>query len=141
MTAWRHKTLATWLALAFGSLGVHRLYLHGWRDPWAWLHLPPTLAGVVGAARLVNLGQNDTLAWWLVPLLGLMLSVGALAAIVYGLTPDERWAERHHPGQPPRPTRWGPVLGAMLALLLGGAALMSTVTVVGQKVAEAQLGG
>jgi hypothetical protein len=137
---WRSKTLATWLALAGGSLGLHRLYLHGLRDTLAWLHWPPTLAGLVGVLRLARLGQNDALAWWLVPLLGLMLALGALMALVHGLTPDERWAQRHNPGQPPRPTAWGPVLGAVAALLLGGAVLMSTIAVMGQKLAEAQLG-
>jgi len=34
----RSKTIATWLALLGGSLGLHRFYLLGWRDPWAWLH-------------------------------------------------------------------------------------------------------
>ena len=136
---WRHKAAATWLALLGGSLGLHRLYLHGPRDGLAWAHPLPTVAGLVGAVRLSNLGQNDSLAWQLLPLLGLMLALGALMAIVYGLTPDERWAQRHNPGQPPRSTGWGPVLGAVFALLLGGAVLMSTVTVVGQKLAESQL--
>ena len=30
---------------------------------------------------------------------GLMLSLGALFAILYGLTPDEKWDARHNPGQ------------------------------------------
>ena len=40
MTA-RHKskTTATLLAFLFGGLGLQRLYLRGWRDPWLWLHL------------------------------------------------------------------------------------------------------
>ena len=61
----KSKTLATWLALLLGSLGLHRLYLHGPRDLLAWLHPLPTLAGLYGMARLDVLGQDDRLAWLL----------------------------------------------------------------------------
>ena len=102
---YKSKTWATWLALTLGSLGAHRFYLHGRRDGWAWLHPLPTLLGAAGALRMVNLGQDDHAAWLLIPLLGLMLSLGMLAAIIYGLTPDEKWAARFNPGQPVRPHR------------------------------------
>jgi hypothetical protein len=135
---YRSKTLATWLALALGSLGAHRFYLHGLRDRWAWLHPLPTLLGAVGAMRMQNLGQDDQVAWLLLPLLGLMLSVGMLAAMICGLTPDDKWADRFNPGQALRPTGWGPVLGVILALLLGGAALMGTLAFGGQMFFEHQ---
>ncbi len=134
----KSKTLATWLAFAFGSLGVHRWYLHGWRDVWAWLHPWPTLLGLAGVLRMRALGQDDHLSWLLIPLLGLMISQAMLAAIVYGLTPDEKWAARHNPGQPVRATRWGPVLGVIAALMVGGAVLMGTIAFGGQKFFEAQ---
>ena len=134
----RSKTLATWLALTGGSLGAHRFYLHGWRDRWAWLHPLPTLAGLAGAVRMHNLGQDDHVAWLLIPLLGLMLTLGMLAAIVIGLTPDERWAQRHHPDGLLRPTGWAPVLGAILALMLGGTVLMGTLAFGGQMFFEYQ---
>ena len=62
------------------------------RDPWAWLHPPPTLAGAYGFWRMRALGGTTGSAAGSVPLLGLMLAAGMLSAIVYGLTPDERWA-------------------------------------------------
>ncbi len=62
MTA-RSKTLATWLAFVAGSLGLHRFYLHGLRDGWGWLHVPPTLLGLYGVERMLELGQDDRLAW------------------------------------------------------------------------------
>lgn len=124
----RSKALAAWCALLLGSLGLHRIYLYGPRDLLAWLHLPPTLAGWVGLQRLLQLGQDDRWAWALVPLFGLMLSLGAFFAILYGLTPDERWGARHNPGQPVVETRWGPVLAAILGLLLGGGILMGSIT-------------
>ncbi len=130
----RSKTLATWLALVAGSLGVHRFYLYGKGDLWAWLHPWPTLLGLVGVLRMRAFGQDDHVAWLLVPVLGLMLSQAMLAAIVYGLTPDERWAERFE--QPVAPTRWAPVLGVIVALMIGGIVLMGTIAFGGEKFFE-----
>jgi hypothetical protein len=136
---YRSKTIAAWLALLAGSLGLHRMYLHGPRDRLAWLHWIPTSAGLLGVARMVSLGQDDRLAWVLIPLLGLMLSQGALFAILYGLTPDERWDARHNPGRPVTATRWAPVLAAIFALMVGGAVLMGSITFGIQKFFEWQL--
>ncbi len=137
---YRSKTLATWLALLLGTLGVHRLYLHGAKDLLGWLHPLPTLLGLAGVVRMQNLGQDDRTAWLLIPVFGLMFSVAMLTAIVYGLTPDEKWDGRHNPGQAGRGTRWGPVLAAIVALLLGGGVLMGTIAFGGQKFFEWQLG-
>lgn len=135
----KSKTLATWLALLAGSLGAHRVYLHGWRDWMWWLHPPLTLMGLIGVWRMRSLGQDDRVAWLLIPVLGLMLSQGALHAIVYGLTSDARWQQQINPGQAISPTRWGPVLGAVIALLIGGTVLMGTIAFAGQRFFEWQL--
>jgi TM2 domain-containing membrane protein YozV len=132
----KNKTLATWLALLGGSLGAHRFYLHGKGDLLGWLHPLPTLAGLAGALRMHNLGQDDHVAWLLIPLLGLMLTQAMLSAIVLGLTPDERWAQRF--GQPLQASGWGAVLGVIAALLVGGAVLMGTLAFGGQKYFEFQ---
>ncbi|MFN0183877.1 MAG: hypothetical protein ACKVQR_08675 [Aquabacterium sp.] len=132
----RSKTLVTWLAVVGGALGLHRLYLHGWSDRWAWVHLPPALAGLVGVIRMRELGQDDRWAWLLTPLLGLAISAGMLAAIVHALTTDERWQQRWHPDQPVVPTGWAPVLGAITALLLGGGVLIGTIAFAGQRYFE-----
>ena len=137
--AYKSKTLATWIALLGGSLGLHRFYLKGGRDALAWLHPVPTLAGLVGVQRVLELGQDDRLAWLLLPLLGLMLAQAALCAIVYGLTPDERWDARHNPGAPVHATGWGPVLGVIAALMIGATALMSTIAFSGQRYFEWQV--
>jgi len=133
------KTLAAWLTVVLGALGAHRLYLYGRHDRLAWAWPLPSLLGLWGVLRLRALGQDDRLAWLLIPLLGLMLSLAMLTAIVYALTPDEQWDARHNPGQPVRATGWGPVLAAIVALMLGGAALMGTVAYGGQKFFEWQL--
>lgn len=136
---YKSKTLATWLALLGGSLGLHRFYLHGARDTLAWLHPLPTAAGLWGVDRMLGLGQDDQLAWLLLPLLGLMLAQAALCAIVYGLTSDTRWAERHNPGAPAHATAWGPVLGVIAALMVGATALMATIAFSGQRYFEWQV--
>ena len=136
---YKSKTLATWLALLGGSLGLHRFYLHGGRDGLAWLHPLPTLAGLIGVRRVLELGQDDRLSWLLLPLLGLMLAQAALCAIAYGLTADARWDARHNPGAPVHATAWGPVLGAIAALMIGATALMATIAFSGQRYFEWQV--
>jgi hypothetical protein len=139
VTAHPTKTVATWLALIGGALGLHRFYLHGRRDVLGWLHLVPTLIGLAGVQRMRAFGQDDVVSWMLIPLLGLMLSVAMLHAIVYGLTSDEKWAARWHPGAPPASTGWGPIFGVITALLIGGTVLMGTIAFAGQKFFEYQL--
>jgi len=136
---YKSKTLATWIALLGGSLGWHRFYLHGWRDALGWVHAVPTLAGLIGVRRALELGQDDRLSWLLLPLLGLMLAQAALFAILYGLTPDAQWDERHNPGAPAHPTGWGPVLGVIVALMVGATALMATIAFSGQRYFEWQV--
>lgn len=136
MTPLRSKSVATWLAVAGGALGWHRWYLYGRRDWLAWAHWPPTLLGLAGVARMNNLGQDDPIAWLLIPLLGLMISQGMLCAITLGLTSDARWAQRY--SQPPQATGWAPVLGAIVALLLGGTVLMGSIAFAGQRYFEWQ---
>ena len=136
---YRSKTLATWIAVLGGPLGLHRLYLHGFGDVLGWLHAVPTFIGALGVMRMRELGQDDRLAWALIPLLGLMIAQAMLCAIVYGLTPDERWDERRNPGHATVSTGWGPVLGVIMALLLGAGILMGTIAFGVQKFFEWQL--
>jgi TM2 domain len=135
----RSKTVASWLTLILGALGAHRWYLHGPRDGLAWLYLVPSVLGAVGVLRMRHVGLDDPTGWMLAPLLGLSVSAAMLTAIVYALTSDETWATRHNPGQAVLPTGWGPVLAAIVALLLGGTALMGTIAFVGQKFFEWEL--
>ena len=141
----RSKTLATWLAVVGGSVGLHHFYLRGLRTRWGWLYPLPTLVGLAGIVRMRDLGVDDRLAWALVPWLGVTISVGMLCAIVYGLTTDAKWA-RLYAGDPAKPvvqvtreeddespppgivhTGWAPVLGVILALMIGGGVLMGTI--------------
>jgi hypothetical protein len=134
----RSKTLATWLAIIGGSMGIHRFYLHGFRDLPGWLHPLPTVIGFFGVLRMRSLGQDDQIAWLLIPWLGCSISAAMLAAIVYGLTPDEKWNARFNVEAPESRSGWGAVLGAMLALLVGACVLMSTIAFVAQRYFEYQ---
>jgi hypothetical protein len=154
------KTLATWIAVIGGSLGLHHVYLGG-RGRWlAALYPLPTLAGLAGVLRMRALGVDDRLGWLLVPWLGVTISAGMLCAIVIGLTSDARWARRHGGGSaladPPRAdsdpnevededdeappglvhTGWGPVLGVIIALMVGGGVLVGTIAFSVQKLFE-----
>ena len=139
------KSLATWIAVIGGSVGLHHFYLRGFRSPWGWLYPIPSLVGLAGVLRMRDLGVDDRLSWAMIPWLGLTVSVGMLCAIVIGLTTDAKWARKYAiaPGQPmvqatreededsPPPglvrTGWAPVLGVILALMIGGGVLMGTI--------------
>ncbi len=105
-----------------------------------WLHPVPTLVGLAGLVRMDNLGQDDKIAWLLIPILGLMIAQAMLYGIVIGLTPDEKWNATYNVGVSPAPTtRWVPVLGAIAGLFFGAAILMSTIAFSGQKFFEWQV--
>ena len=133
----RSKLLATWLAIIGGSLGLHRFYLRGIRDTWGWLYPIPTLIGLYGAVRMDQLGQDDRLSWILTPILGLTLAAAMLTAIIYGLTPDEKWRARWQPENAEERTGWATVIGVILALMLGATVLMATLAFSGQRIFEA----
>lgn len=140
---YKSKTLATWVALLGGPLGLHRFYLHGFKDVIGWLYPVPTLLGVYGIQRVQALGQDDHMSWVLLPVLGLIIASTMLQAILIGLTPDEKWHQRFNPdlaGQPEAPTSgWGAVIGVALSLLLGGAVLMASIAFAGQRYFEYQI--
>jgi hypothetical protein len=140
MNGSKSKTIATWVALFGGCLGLHRFYMHGLKDLWGWVHPLLTLFGVLGLQRVQQFGQDDRLSWLLLPLGGVSLSVAMLSAILYGLTSDEKWDQHHNAGRAPSPASgWGAVIGVVLALLLGATALLSTITISFQRYFEAQV--
>jgi hypothetical protein len=139
MNHYKSKTLAAWLAFLGGGFGLHRFYLYGSRDAWAWLWPVPTLIGAYGALRAYTLGQDDQLSWLLVPLLGFALASAMLAGIVYGLMPDERWHERFNPEGTVRSSGWGAVFAVILCLLIGATVLMATIAYSGQRYFEYQV--
>jgi len=135
---YKSKTLAAWLALLFGSLGAHRLYLHGRRDIRAWLYPIPTLLGLSGLIRMRNLGLDDETGTMLLPLLGLSLSMAMVSAIMIALTADAKWDLQHNRTEQTRSSGWGAVLAAVVGLFVGGTILTSTLAFGGQRFFEWQ---
>ena len=138
----KNKTLATWLALLGGPLGLHRFYLRGWGDALGWLLPWPTLVGAMGVLRARQLGVDDQLSWLLVPLLGVVVTACALTAIVYGLTDRPKWNGRFNPSRDPEDsagrTSGLTILAVVCAMLIGTTALMSTLAYVFQHYFEYQ---
>jgi hypothetical protein len=62
-----------------------------------------------------------------------------LRAILYGLTPDERWHARHAGAQGLPPSGWPVVIGIVIALMLGATVLMATIAFSGQRFFEYQV--
>lgn len=134
----KSKTLATWIALLGGTLGLHRFYLHGFRDVWGWLYIWPTLLGWHGVQRMRDLGADDQVAWVLLPIFGSMIVIAMFTAIVYGLTPDDAWNRRFNPSTTAQHSGWGAVIGVIIALAIGATALMATIAFSAQRLFEYQ---
>ena len=138
----KNKTLAAWLAFIGGQLGLHRLYLFGLGDLWAWMHPIAAALGWWGVERMRLYGQDDPLSWVLIPLLGFLIAGTALTAIYYGLMSPEKWNAQHNPGAPDAPaghTSWLTIGAVVLALLCGSIALMSSLAVSFQHYFEYQV--
>lgn len=136
----RRKGVAVWLALLGGMLGLHRLYLHGARDTWAWVWWLPTLLGAWGIWRARALGLDDRLSWLLIPWIGASFSAAALNALIMGLTPAAEWNRRQRPPQdadhPAGATHWLTVVALVLAVLTGATALIATIAFTAQHAFE-----
>ena len=121
---------------------MHRFYLFGWADLWAWAHPLVAAIGWYGVGRVQAHGQDDQIAWLLIPLLGFTLAGTCLTAIYYGLMAPEKWNAQHNPGTPDAPigrTNWLTMGAIVLALLFGTIALMSSIAFSFQRYFEYQV--
>jgi hypothetical protein len=139
----KNKTTAAWLALLGGSLGLHRFYLHGWRDLWGFSLWLPTGLGLWGLQRVREFGLDDPLSWVLLPIFGVALASSAFMAILYGLQTPEKWNARFNPqaplDAPAGATHWGTIGAIVVALLAGTVVLMSSVVYSAQRYFESQV--
>lgn len=139
----KNKTIAVWLTLLLGSLGLHRRYLLGRFDALALLLPIPTLLGCYGILRVSNFGVDDQLSWVLMPLLGFTLAGCALNAIIYGLMSAEQWNRKFNATSPenaPQGTsNWFTIIGLGLALMLGTTMLMASIAFSVQRYFEYQM--
>lgn len=139
----KNKTLAVWLALLGGMLGLHRFYLRGLGDWVGWLHPIPAALGLWGVDRVLLYGQDDKLSWVLIPLLGATISASCLMAIVYALTDREKWTRQFNPQLPADAvsggTNWLTIGALVAALLMGTIALMGSLAFGFQRYFEYQV--
>jgi hypothetical protein len=141
-SASKNKTIAAWLAFVGGQLGLHRLYLFGFSDLWAWAHPVVAALGWWGVVRVRAYGQDDQLAWLLIPLLGFTLAATALTTIYYGLMSSEKWNAQYNPGHPAAAegnTNWLTIGAVVFALLFGTISLMSSIVFSFQRYFEYQV--
>lgn len=126
----KNKTIAALLAALGGSLGLHRFYLHGWSDWVGWIFPIPSALGWWGVERMREVGQDDVLSWALIPLLGITVTVACLMAVLYALTPQDKWNHRHNPTHPANAAAGAShaltIVVLVLAMLAGTIAFMGT---------------
>ena len=135
----KSKLLTVALAFLLGSLGAHRFYLGGLRDRYGWLHLLATLAGALGIASMVLHAGAPALNWTFAVAGGASVISAFLAAIVYGLRPDERWDARFNPDGEPTRSGWPVVILVILSLLIGTGLLMAGLAISFQTFFESQV--
>ena len=99
--------------------------------------------GLYGIERVQQHGQDDHLSWLLIPLLGFTFAGCALRAILYALTPPERWNARFNPGtEPDTPaghTHWGTIGAIVASLMVGTGVLMASLAFSFQRYFEYQI--
>jgi len=139
----KNKTLAAWLALMGGPLGLHRFYLRGLTDAAGWLLIIPTTLGMYGVHRAKNFGQDDHLSWILIPFLGITIAATALNAIILGLTSEEKWNSNYNQPMPAETlsgrTNWLTAAALVASLFIGSTALMASLAFSFQRYFEYQI--
>ena len=120
--AHKNKTVATFLALLLGSIGLHRFYLGGLSDRWGWLHA----VSLPMSAWLLLSNPELPLLVNTLPLV-ISLLTASIETFVLGLMPDEKWDGRYNPASGiTSDSRW-PVALMMVVNLFCGATLLLAV--------------
>ena len=136
--ATRSKTLATWLALVGGSLGAAPLLP---ARPARRLGLAAPAgrrsSACTASSACASSAQDDRVVVAAGAAARADAGGGMLSAIVYGLTPDERWDARTTPAHAARRTRLADRCSASSsALMIGATVLMATIAFSGQRYFE-----
>lgn len=119
--AHKNKTLATLLSSLFGAFGIHRFYLRGTKDRWAWVHFATLPISILYAKLFFNLPLFVTAS-------PIMLSALAalFEALILGLMSDEKWDLKFNPqsGQKSE-SHWPIALILVCTLAVGATALIA----------------
>lgn len=139
-TRFRSKTITAALAFFVGSLGAHRFYLYGRRDFYGWAHVVGTLLGIPGVLLLIA-SERASIPGWVLAFFGTVSVLSAfLAAIVYGLRPDEKWdAQFNAHTQQKSQSGWTVIFVVIFSLLIGAFLLMTALAITFQTYFEAQV--
>lgn len=117
----KNKTIAALLAFAGGVIGLHRFYLKGNTDKWAWLHvmsLPTSL--------LIYLFSQDLNPFFTIMPVMLSALIGFITCLVMGTTSDEKWDAQHNVNFSQRSdTGWPIALILVLTLGIGASLLIA----------------
>jgi TM2 domain-containing membrane protein YozV len=97
-----HKFAATLLAALGGTFGLHRFYLGGPRHVLPWLYV--------------------AFSWTFVPMFA-----GFIEALVFALTPDEKWDARWNPGSARTSDSGWPVVLLAVLTFFGAMVLLMTI--------------
>lgn len=125
MTHFRHKAFAALLAALTGALGLNRLYLG--QRLW-WLPLGITLVTLPLLIGVENWYQTPAFFVSMIPVVA-----GFIQALVIALMPDDRFDARFNAGQSRRNhSGWDAVLIAVVTLMGGAVALMTTIALLTQ---------
>jgi TM2 domain-containing membrane protein YozV len=121
--AHKNKTVAALLAFLFGSVGIHRFYLCGWKDTGAWLHfftLPITVA-------LLRIEAAQPLITVLNPFV-ISILASFIETLVIGLTPDDKWDLQYNQNSGRQSdSNWPIALLMVLTLGIGATALIAAI--------------
>lgn len=136
----RSKTVTAALAFFFGTLGAHRFYLYGARDVWGWAHIVGTIIGIPGFLLLAATERASITGWVLAFPGAVSILAAFLAAIVYGLRPDEKWDAQFN-AQAGRHSEsgWTVVFVVIFSLLIGAFLLMTGLALSFQTYFESQV--
>lgn len=136
----RSKTVTAALAFFLGSLGAHRFYLYGKRDMYGWAHAIFTLLGIPGVLLLIASERASMLGWILAVPGAVSLFAAFLAAIVYGLRPDQKWDAQFNSQTPQRSrSGWAVIFVVIFSLFIGAMLLMTGLAVSFQTYFESQV--
>jgi hypothetical protein len=120
----KNKTLATLLAVVLGGPGVHRFYLYGARDFWAWNYVL-AFALFVCANALVQSGSAVPPGISFLATVPLAIFAGWAEAFVIGLTPDRKWDAQHNAGTQYQSASGWPVMALLALAACGGLATLA----------------